>query len=401
MKKIISWVAGSFFRQAGRFLFFIVIGGLIFLLIQHNDIQFKWTDLLGIEMVKASENNLVYNITNAQWSTAYNSGYSNMALGDDRLWTANGSFNSNQRFYIKTNVMNIPNSTDYIQVNIKFRPNNLQQILEIEDSQYNQICTNSYNQWPSTGEYYVSSFACKLDIVGMIDTPTYGLTLTYAYNSEMDQSPCYAVTNVGDTFTFQCPVPNTLNTVYGFVIRAHASQPLVFQGGIDQKIAVKLDSSSQIIENQNQNHNETISTITDTNTTSDSDNTASFFNETNTTSESALTSIVSAPVALINNLVVGSHDSICATLNSKQICLPSGDIIWNRGLGSGSSGGSHGGSGVHDNNHWFRGGTTEQFITFFNLVVGGFILYKCLLSLFNSVHKLLDPANSWVGVMRL
>lgn len=178
------------------------------------------------------------------------------------------------------------------------------------------------------------------------------------------------------------------------------SQASTFTVGLGNRAVIHyLDNTQQAIENQTnainsqtqqqaQEHNETMNTITDTNTTSDSNNTATFFNETNTTSESALTSIVSAPISLINNLVVGSHDSICATLNSKQICLPSGDIIWNRTS-----------VGVHD--HWFHGGTLEAFISFFNLVVGGFILYKCLLSLFNSVHKLLDPANSWVGVMKL
>lgn len=367
IRNIFNWVGGGFFRTIGRYVAFIVLGAIAYIFIVKSNI--KITDLLGIEMVKASENNLVYNITNAQWSTVYNSGYSNMALGDDRLWTANGNFNSNQRFYMKTNVINIPNSTEYIQVNIKFRPNNAKTFTCTTNWSLNQVVNDQTNGFMQM-EYLYTGFGCTEN------NYEWGLTLTYAYNSSMDQSPCYAVTNVGDVYTFQCPVPNTLNNVYGFVLRAHANTATTFQGGIDQKIAVKLDSTSQIIENQNHNTNQTISAITDTNMTETNSTANSFFDNFTDTDHGGLSSIITAPISTINSMLSNTCVAPSAIWKGATITLPCGDMLWSR-------------PGAQDLQNLL------------NVFYGGFICYYAIRRLFFLIENLKDPTKDNLEVTDL
>ena len=52
MKKIFNWTFGGFFRTIGRTIAFLLLGGLIVLIAQKNDI--KITELLGIERVSAA-----------------------------------------------------------------------------------------------------------------------------------------------------------------------------------------------------------------------------------------------------------------------------------------------------------------------------------------------------------
>ena len=53
IKKISNWVFGSFFRTAGRLLFFIILGFIIAQIIKSNDFNVDFTDLLGIAKVSA------------------------------------------------------------------------------------------------------------------------------------------------------------------------------------------------------------------------------------------------------------------------------------------------------------------------------------------------------------
>lgn len=391
MKKVISWVASSFFRQAGRFLFYIVLGGMIFLLFKANDFKLNFADILLPMHVKASTlttpveyaGQFTLHVREQDTSKfdTYGEGYSSWVN------SSSSSTISQINFYRREPYEYDTSQNDYMAINIMLstgiiNENNNQETSYISCTTWRQVATGDYEceSWTETtngGNNFLALNGLQMSIKVVYSNGE-------QESCEIHESTAYCNVRKRQLTRISVNIIQPLNNMrsYFYIKR----QILMYN---------TINTAQSIIDNQNQNTNQTLNFFSDTNTTSSSDTTSNFFSETNSTSESALTSIVSAPLTLINSLVVGTHDSICATLNSKQICLPSGDIIWNRATSSQN----HGGSGVHD--HWFRGGSVEQFIAFFNLVVGGFILYKCLLSIFNMVHKLLDPANSWVGVMKL
>lgn len=387
IKKVSSWVLGSFFRQFGRFLFFLVLGGLVFLLIQHNDINFKWTDLLGIETIKADSyykawDTVWYDNENLtqQWSSGTTFVY--------KTFQATQYYNSNLSLY-KNYSSNKINMDD-----IKGGHITIPFVLEIpllnkQTGHVETTCTQWYENPNGTftctqttatntlyNDYYIP-IQLELNVFARY-------TSGYIDVCEIDYSKNY----------ISCPVINSTGLKFDgitYAIKVYADgQTSNYRFGLGLKIngwSVDGKNIQDAVESQT---NQTIEYFNDTNTTTDVNIADSFFSDTNSTSESVLADIVSTPLTLLNNLSTGTFTDICATLNNKQICLPSGNIIWSR---------QHGGAGVHD--RWFRGGSTEAFITFFNLVVGGFILYKCLISLFHSVHKMLDPAQTYVEVMKL
>lgn len=415
IKKVSSWVLGSFFRQFGRFLFFLVLGGLVFLLIQHNDINFKWTDLLGIETIKAvelSENDMINRFT--QDCSYYIDSGSSIGCGwastfrtasIDTSNTSGGGvvhFSSPQWTVPR---YALPQTNGY---NYSLLPYQVQFQVKIDYSSlwsFNEIYINSSAE---TGASYGAANSYDTGISfnffpvfsdGESPTGAGGGLCTTNYSNNDSSSKYYTIT---------CTVPSSAYTIsdlrmtYNYNRTSTQAYPLsttvgistnfnfLFTGILEARQYLEGLKDNQAIIDIQTNQNETISILQDTNTTSDVNTADSFFSDTNSTSESAVADIVSTPLTLLNNLSTGTFNDICATLNNKQICLPSGDIIWNR---------QHGGTGVHD--HWFRGGSTQAFITFFNLVVGGFILYKCLISLFHSVHKMLDPTQTYVEVMKL
>lgn len=393
MKKVISWVASSFFRQAGRFLFYIVLGGMIFLLFKANDFKLNFADILLPMHVKADS---YVRAVDTPWYQSDRTTRLPSRNAFDYITQQSGLVNSTMKlswFYNADQFDTTVIRGGYWEVPFYVET----QIIRREDNSVYSRC----DQWRqnSSGGWYCYTVSNSNDYEYNYLTPQLTVQVIAVYKQGYTD-----ICNV-DLLNnrIHCPVATYTNLtgiasvqVFTNVWYANSNtENYTYYVGLGRKVNQFQTDSGAIINNQNQNTNQTLNFFSDTNTTSSSNTTSNFFSETNSTSESALTSIVSAPLTLINSLVVGTHDSICATLNSKQICLPSGDIIWNRSTSSQN----HGGSGVHD--HWFRGGSVEQFIAFFNLVVGGFILYKCLLSIFNMVHKLLDPANSWVGVMKL
>lgn len=70
MKKIFNWTFGGVFRTLGRILAYVLVGGLIFLIAQKNDL--KITDLLGIGKVYAETG--TYNSSTYNYYYTYCSG---------------------------------------------------------------------------------------------------------------------------------------------------------------------------------------------------------------------------------------------------------------------------------------------------------------------------------------
>lgn len=133
-------------------------------------------------------------------------------------------------------------------------------------------------------------------------------------------------------------------------------------------------------------------TLNDTDVDSDTNSLADFFNNFNTNLEGPISSIVLLPVDLLQTLIVdynesATHPGLCATLKGQEFCIPSGDLIWKR-------------SGCHDNSP-FGCPDYVSFKQFFQLVAGGFIIYRLLKRIVKVIDKALDPTNSEVKVMEL
>lgn len=143
------------------------------------------------------------------------------------------------------------------------------------------------------------------------------------------------------------------------------------------------------------NGNQAINDIlTDTDTNTDSNDAASFFQDFTLSIEGPISQIVMLPIDLLNILIVDynanqTHNDLCTTFKGQNICLPSGDIVWKK-------------SGCHDNNVWGFGCTSVlPFRNFLQLSVGGYIIYKLLRKLVESVEKGLDPQSTRVDLMKL
>lgn len=137
----------------------------------------------------------------------------------------------------------------------------------------------------------------------------------------------------------------------------------------------------------------------DTDTTSDTNTLADDMRDFNLSIEGPLTAILNIPIQLLDDLLVdynstNTHADLCFTLKGVESCIPSGDILWKRTARS----------GVHDNDYvpyWFGIPDFVAFRQFFELVVGGYLIYLLLKKLVNEIEKGLDPTINEVKIMKL
>ena len=132
------------------------------------------------------------------------------------------------------------------------------------------------------------------------------------------------------------------------------------------------------IENENKNHQETMDTITDPDTNDANSSASSFFDSFKDTDNGGLSSIVTAPLRLINEMlsIDGYGKPICAKwLNSKLICLPSGDWLWF--------------------------GKSKELINLINMLEVGLLSYWILIDLYKTIERIKNPEEDKVEVMNL
>lgn len=115
----------------------------------------------------------------------------------------------------------------------------------------------------------------------------------------------------------------------------------------------------------------------------------SWFNTYELETDSILTAIFQLPLNLIESIELEQYYPLCATLKGQQVCLPSGDIIWGRG------------TGVSFRNTWFGVANYQAFKEFFNLFVGGYLIWISLKSLFKTLEKVINPTKNSTEVIDL
>lgn len=393
MKNIINWTFGSFFRTIGRIACYLIIGGILAYFVSDgfSKRDFRITDLFGIQRVMASSGSVWLGEVQQSDNTWYYSSLSPIYV-ERKVRTYTTYMNSVQfetnfgqygvdKFYINgyiggvnftnytTNCSSISGTT-YTHCNWQ---NNL------DDFQFQIWLGDNRNQ-------------CKIDYNNAMFT-TSGNAGYLFWSAECFSDNNTTTNSIGYRLLLQDNIDSSGSGSardYTFAINRN----VYFTASDSQAIVSAQAQTTNAVNSVNQ-------TLTDTNSTSDADDTYSFFNSYSNDSESQLSQVISAPLTLLNNLIVGTDTKLCFTLKGKQSCIPSGRIIWGKTTRTSFDVGS-----LTFHPIWFGSGDNitngiTSFVALFNLVVGGFLAYKMLLSLYRMVDDMLNPTNNRIEVLKL
>ena len=242
LKKISNWTFGSIFRTIGRFIAYIIIGVLISLLFIKKDYvkASEWESVWIPQTVK-------YQINNSTWN--------NTSLSSDYFHTISLQEGTAKYRFLFTSQKTLTNADDAMYFNVKIHMRDDTTIVIDDNGNYNQVCKIGYNQWPSTGEYYQDTFMCSFDMTGELWETKYSANFSYRYNvnGTVYYKPCFPYSNVGETFTFKCPVSS--NAIDGVEVSIGSTTNTgQYDLGIYYLYNIEKSEASQIIDNQNQNH---------------------------------------------------------------------------------------------------------------------------------------------------
>lgn len=346
VNKITNWTFGGFFRTLGRTLAFIVIGLLIGLILQKNDI--KIGQLFGIEYVNAAaiEN---WSVKQVKIQTCNGDGVCSWSSNYD----ANHNFTGSDMSYPvqalewrvrASNGLSRENSYNF-QFGYKPTPDAIM---------YDEVFMRR------------SAAATKEDITctTSVDSNSY-----YMWNC---------------TFT---PLEDYSSSQYLY-IQVHFYQGYLTSintkiTGFDERKGINsiVTQQTNIINNSINNSinaiNDINDTIKDDNVNGDTNDMADFITDFEFESQSGISGIMNSFLSLIENgLTQTSSNDWCVIFREKNICLPSGDIIWGRN-------------------------DVGQFREYFTLIVGGYLFFKMLRSFVFTLDKAIDPKTDKLDVMKL
>lgn len=351
MKNIINWTFGGFFRSLGRILCYLAIGTLISILLSYSGI--KLPSIFGVIDVNASA------------YQTFSTSQVRMRYDERGTLKYTSWYNTNYTF----------DSLSYPVVSLQFRVKSSDGFSPLETYILNfgykpspdAISRKSVNGRKDGQTDVYESFTCQWEKgdVTYLGTCSFTPKLTYTSND-------YLIINVD------------FNSAYLTSIRGIMNQYLERES-VESVITQTTDNIVNTIDGLSD-------TLTDTDTSQTSSEASDFFHNFNLSIEGPISQIVLLPVNMLQYLIVDynsseTHSDICATLKGKQICLPSGDILWKR-------------SGCHENNYWGCPNYTN-FRNFLQLVAGGFILFKILSRIVKTAEKGLDPQESGVNLMKL
>lgn len=357
MKKISNWVFGSFFRTMGRFFFFLFFGFLLANILSRSEI--KWTDLLGIETIKAdtiqplgfqfydSNGNALPQLSGLPpYVRGYNHTITNTSSGADS-------------FYLREDKSYYPYSNfDYALINLYIKENGA--------TSYYRTTSNN------TGTIYNNGFGFYVEMVTNGQWSQCNLE-NYSKNGEIV------------LYTIKCPRAKNASAISYFNIQwtyenfgSIENLNMYLQIGLSYSINFISGDSASIIENQNQNTNQTISTITDSNTTEATSEANNFFESFTSQDNGGISSIITAPLSAISGLASATCSPITLPipyLDNKQLVLPCMSAIY-----------------------------TEHFGAFFSLyqtIIFGVIAYRMLVSIFMMIQGFKNPDDDKIEVVDL
>lgn len=158
-------------------------------------------------------------------------------------------------------------------------------------------------------------------------------------------------------------------------IRIHTATIEEVQNSVDFSPIINNDNQNtqniiNNINNNNQKLEDINNTLTDDNITANAD--ADFFDNINLFEDNTLSGIITAPLTYLRS-IDGTCSPITLTYKSSNITLPCGDTIF-----------------------WGRN-DVSSFRTFWNILFGGYIIYRLCFKLFKTINDALDPTKDDIG----
>lgn len=376
VKQIINWTAGSFFRTLGRILLYITIGALIGLYCVNNNIKLpQW--LIMIDKVDALTtitpniygHKLEYSTGHCSFGTFPNCDF----IVDDVVGPTNNINGDYKNFCPNGKTCVLIHDWYFVKLSSNLNPGIT--YTWVFDTWYTTRATQSYYNKnvdvflmaSDTGGYsgsssaYVSNVSCR---AGLTEGTTTKVSWTCSF------TPTKSINYLYMRLTFNNNnVPfSSFGCNKGYLTFDNAQVD-----AINNQTNIIVDSTTII----NDTLNDLNDTIEDTDVEDDGNDMADFINDFNLNGSSQLSDLLTIPITFIQNVLVDSSNTdFCTTWRNKQICLPNGSLIWGRN-------------------------DITPFKTFFNILVGGFLSYKMILSFLFTSERALNPKDNKIEVMKL
>lgn len=374
VKQIINWTAGSFFRTLGRILLYITIGALIGLFCVKNNIKLpQW--LTMIERVDA-----LTTITPSTYGhkVEFSTGRCSFGTFPNCDYIVEGTTQSGWLTSDYTNFCPSGKTctllTDWYYVKLPSSLNPGTTYAWNFDTWITTRATQSY--YNSNVEYWLTAS----------NTGSYDQTSS----ANVSNLSCRAGLTEGTTtrVSWSCSFTPTKQINYLYLRMSFKSAKTTFtsygcnKGSLtyDNAQVDAINNQTQIIKDQttiiNNNLNELNDTLEDSDVNNDTNDMADFINNFELSGSTQLSDLLTIPITFIQNVLINStNNDFCTTWRNKQICLPNGNLIWGRN-------------------------DITPFKTFFNILVGGFLSYKMIISFLFTSEKALDPNEKKVEVLK-
>lgn len=390
MKKIFNWTFGGVFRTLGRILAYVLVGGLIFLIAQKNDL--KITDLLGIGKVYAETG--TYNTSTYSYKyTVCDSNDTHCQLSSNWIasWPTMG------------NISNPQSSTPIGAVGFRV-------YLSSSQTAYNANYTYQFkwrvcesNKWTGTdtlgklqqmarvaGVDYNTSNSATNASEG--DTSAVGLSITddtssnYCWYATFTYSPPVNVKYIGfymttNGFTSLTETSGQYQLAYHGILTGNdfRTNGLSVSYTTDQ-VSQAIQQQTTIINNSLQNQTEVLENIDDTLTDDNVDeaiDTASDFFSDFTTNTHGLTGIITAPLNAIESLTSKTCQPLVLPLPfvDENLTLPCMREIYVQNFGG--------------------------FMTLYDAVTLGIVSYWIMVRIFSLVKDFKNPDHDEIEVVDL
>lgn len=370
MKKISNWVFGSFFRTMGRFFFFLFFGFLLATILSKSEI--KWTDLLGIETIKASEVQQAW-VTNIEDSNGNWSDSEFLGSWYVQRYASTGVQQQGGANLVPQ--ISLPRHGD-IYINGYFESDylimgNKQELTCVQHSSSDQVGGTTCEKWVT---------ASGTTIQLQIWLNSYGNQCKIDWNdSGVNQGNSYKI-----FFNASCQTADrTIGTFYYYfnITRPDYYQQSNYRFGVSRSWKYEITASNATqnqSEQQAEQHNETMNFFNNENTTQAESEANNFFESFTSQDNGGISSIITAPLSAISGLASATCTPITLPipyLDNKQLVLPCMSAIY-----------------------------TEHFGTFFSLyqtIIFGVIAYRMLVSIFMMIQGFKNPDDDKIEVVDL
>ena len=382
MRQVLNWVGGGFFRTIGRTLAFLALGVLAYYLFSKSSFDIK--DLffekvnastITTEVVKKETTIITQDDNLSSWTDEW--GKYSMVITN-----ANGITYYPIMFVQDTGILE---GHDYAEISISIsQPTDATTTWQAQDDfvSCRTFTCDSYN----VNTNVCSQWKCLTWYTSGTNTTQNGVV----HNTSITQFNFFYTALLNDNTTTNCSVQNNtlvcpLNKKKLKALRLYVNFPTSYSTStkfiLDRNLSY-YDISDTVgainaqTEQQQQQHNETMTYFQDTNSTETDETATGFFDDFEDSDHGGLSSIITAPLVVIEEMLNGVCVQPSATWKGATISLPCGDLLWSR-------------NGASDLKNLL------------NIFYGGVICYYAIRKLFMMIEGLKDPTQDRIEVIDL